>query len=109
MSLGQTPDKSRTIPSNRYLANLHCFWFSGASDWGIRLDANAFDKYIGFRDVDKELGPDLDTGFPIGSTCEGFIALGIPWLVTDGEIHWIDRDDTVLEDLRHTNTSSSNI
>ncbi|KAF4953308.1 hypothetical protein FGADI_6074 [Fusarium gaditjirri] len=75
------------------------------------LDRNgkALDKYLGFHDVGQELRPDLDTVFNIGSMCKGFTALAIACLVTEGEVHWDDRADTFLDDLRDTNVGRSTI
>ncbi|KAF5561480.1 beta-lactamase family [Fusarium napiforme] len=72
-------------------------------------DKKVFDKYIGSRDVNQGLRPDVDTVFNIGSMCKGFTALAIACLVTDGGIHWDDRVDTLLDELRHTHVGNSTI
>ncbi|KAF4464897.1 beta-lactamase family [Fusarium albosuccineum] len=63
-------------------------------------DAKLFDNYLGFRDVEKELPPDGCTVFNIGSMCKGFTALAIACLVTDGKLHWDDRVEHFLGNLR---------
>ncbi|KAJ0157402.1 Uncharacterized protein HZ326_0328 [Fusarium oxysporum f. sp. albedinis] len=90
---------------NAYKVNL-----SGWLEIGV-FDRNgkAFDKYLGFRDVDQGLRSDVDTIFNIGSMCKGFTVLAIACLVTDGEVHWDDRADTFLDDLCYTNVGNSTI
>ncbi|KAF5712824.1 beta-lactamase family [Fusarium mundagurra] len=72
-------------------------------------DGKVFDKYLGSRDLNQGLRPNSDTVFNIGSMCKGFTALAIACLVTDGTIHWDDRVDTFLDELRHTHVGNSTI
>ena len=58
------------------------------------------DTYHGYRDISKGLPPDANTVFNIGSMSKGFTALAMACLVVDGKIHWDDRIDTYLCDLR---------
>lgn len=58
------------------------------------------DYYHGYRDIRRAKPPNPDTVFNLGSMCKGFTAMAIACLVADGKVHWDDRIDTFLSDLR---------
>ncbi|KAM5347712.1 hypothetical protein ACJ41O_007536 [Fusarium nematophilum] len=64
----------------------------------------ALEKYIGYRDTSRELAPDGDTVFNLGSMGKGFTALAAACLVSDGRLRWDEPIDTYLDDLRGTET-----
>ncbi|KAF4985648.1 hypothetical protein FDECE_16412 [Fusarium decemcellulare] len=72
-------------------------------------DGKLFDNYLGFHDVGKELPPDECTVFNIGSMCKGFTALAVACLVTDGKLHWDDRIEHFLGNLRGTKAGNFTI
>ncbi|KAJ3528221.1 hypothetical protein NM208_g10303 [Fusarium decemcellulare] len=65
-------------------------------------DRKLFSNYLGFRNVAKELPPDEGIVLDIGSMCKGFTALAVACLVTDGKLHWDDRIEHFLGNLRGT-------
>lgn len=61
------------------------------------------------RDVNQGLRLDTDTVFNICSVCKGLTALAISCLVTDGEVCWVNRAQSFLDDHRHSNFRSPTI
>lgn len=65
-------------------------------------DGKVLDSCYGFRDVGKQLRPDIDTVFNLGPMSTGFTALAVACLVSDGKLDWDDRVDKFLVELRDT-------
>lgn len=63
-------------------------------------DGKIVDSYHGVRDINRKLPPDADTVFNLGSMCKGFTAVAIACLIADGKLHWDDRIDAFLPNLR---------
>lgn len=72
-------------------------------------DGKVLDSYCGYRDVGKQLRPDADTVFNLGSMCKGFTALAVACLVADGRLDWDDPIDKYLSDLRATDNGKLTI